>query len=319
MAYPVDDKPYAIWSLLKEVILISSVFKEEYSIELLKVPNDFKKIKIGNLFSIDELILQEELEIENKQLIYDFLANRTISNLDEIDEEIFEQLENKKANWIELKYDNQESQLLLGSFLLILPTISFRTHNQFEVDDLSCEFSIEYQDNTVNKVVTVKNFYDSSTLKDGNAAVFLIGIKKDIQFGRGEWNPISNPIWNKKTEDLIKEMGFPQSIDGKKDKIYELKDVGKKIAELNSWIFDSSVTKLNKNSGQLRMIFVSESQKKKSYLSIDMKNAYGRFEHHNAKGKHIGEIDFETGKYVPRNGSEKGQDTTGGHDIKIRK
>jgi hypothetical protein len=50
-----------------------------------------------------------------------------------------------------------------------------------------------------------------------------------------------------------------------------------------------------------------------------MKNAYGRFEHHDYKGSHLGEIDFATGKYISRGSSKTGKDNTGDHDLKLKK
>lgn len=306
------------WPLLTEVIDISSRLKDDYSIEIVKVPDDFQSTKIANSHSIDELLAtnEDEFDLSNKQIIYDFLANRTWSQLDEVEAEILKEIDNKKT-WVEVKYSTKYSQFLTGSYLLQMPAISFQTTNAFKVDLLPCEYTIEYADKKKSKNVSVVNLYQVGQID--NHHPFLVGIKRDIVFGKGKWNPYEQPIWNDKTKAVITEMEFPQSVEGKKEKISELKEVGEKIAILNGWRFDNEITKINSNSGQIRMVFVSESKSRYAYLSIDMKNAFGRFEHHDDKGRHLGEIDFATGKYIPRKDSETGKDNKGYHDLKLKK
>lgn len=308
----------ATWSLLSEVIDISSRLKNDYAIELVKVPDNFKSTKIANSYSIDELLAlaEEEFDLSNKQLIYDFLANRTLSKLDEVEAEILKEINNKNA-WIEVKYSTTYSQLLTGAYLLQMPAISFQTTNALQVDRLPCEYTIEYADKTKSKNVDVVNLYQAAQIN--NHHPFLVRIKSDIVFGKGKWNPYTKPIWNDKTKPLIAEMEFPQSIEGKKDKISELIEVGEKIALLNCWRFDNEITKINSNKGQIRMVFISESNLRNAYLSIDMKNPYGRFEHHDDRGRHLGEIDFATGTYIPRGNSKTGKDDKGHHDLKFKK
>lgn len=306
------------WPLLYEVMEISSEIKNEYSIESIKVPNDFQSLKIANSHSIKELLSlpDEEFDNLNKQLIYDFLGNRTLSEIDEIELEIINEID-KHNTWIEVKYIESSSQLLTGAHLLKMPIISFQTSDDFKVDFLPCEYSVEYVDKTQTRNIKVQNIYCVTQLSNHHAS--LIGIKRDVIFGKEKWNPYTNPIWNDKTKKLLEEMQFPQSVNNKKDKISELKEVGEKIAVLNSWRFDSKITSINSNSGQIRMVFISESAHKPAYISIDVKNAYGRFEHHDNRGRHLGEIDFETGNYIPRNNSLTGKDTTGNHDLKMNR
>jgi len=306
------------WPLLFDVMEISSKIREDYSIELIKTPNDFKSIPIANSHSITDLLnlSDDELNYDDKGLIYDFLANRTLSDIEEIEMALLEEIETRNT-WIEVKYNGTHSTLLTGSFLLDMPSVSFRTIEDFEVDKLPCTKFIEYANKTNTKQVEVKNIYHVSQIS--NHQPYLIKIKSDILFGKGKWNPYDKPIWNDKTKALITEMEFPQSVEGKKDKKAELMEVGKKIAVLNCWRFDNEITKINSNSGQIRMVFVSDSKLKSAYLSIDMKNAYGRFEYHDDKGKHIGEISFETGEYVSRGTSKTGKDNSGHHDLKLKK
>ncbi|MES2702079.1 MAG: hypothetical protein V4649_05540 [Bacteroidota bacterium] len=317
MSMPADQNKPA-WPLLYEVMEISSTLKSEYGIEYLKVPNNFKTFKIANSHSIIELLAfsDDDLDISNKQLIYDFLANRTMSDLDEVETATLKEIENKTA-WVEVKYSNQYSAFFTGAYLLEMPIVSFQTITAFQTHRISCEYSIEYSDKIKVKNVGVLNIYSKQQMENHHPS--LIRIKNDIMFGKGKWNPYSQPIWNNRTQTLIKEMEFPQSVEGKKDKISELKEIGEKIAVLNSWKLDSEMTSINSNAGQLRMVFISDSSHKHAYLSIDMKNANGRFEHHDYKGRHIGEIDFATGTYKRRGKSEQGEDNKGHHDLKLRR
>jgi hypothetical protein len=326
MEMPIGQSKDA-WPLLNEIIAIASTLSENYSIDFIKVPDDFQSKKIANTHSIDDLLIpiSEELaaiEASNdyQQAIIDFLANRTWSNVEEIEAEILKEIDNKNT-WIEVKYSGQYSQFLTGAYLLGMPAISLKTKAEFEVDNLSCQYSIQYFDTekSTNRVkdVVVMNIYSNDQIAKHHP--YLVKIKGDIVFGKGQWNPYKNPIWNDKTASLLKEMGFPQSIEKKKDKKSELMEVGEKVAILNCWRLSKEVTTINSNSGQIRVVFISNSNHRHAYLSIDMKNAYGRFEYHDDKGRHTGEIDFATGNYIPRGTSQTGKDTKGQHDLKLKR
>ena len=91
---------------------------------------------------------------------------------------------------------------------------------------------------------------------------------------------MERPIWNDNTKNLLKNLKFPLNVEGKKDKKSELLEVGQLVAELNSWQYDEEVTKMNHNKGQIRLIFNSVHSGQTAYLSVDVKNPYGRFELH---------------------------------------
>ena len=114
-------------------------------------------------------------------------------------------------------------------------------------------------------------------------------------------------------------MQFPQSLEGRKDKISELKEVGELVAELNGWIKDNNITKYNGSKNHIRLIFTTYSRPGEAYLSIDMKNPKGCFEHYDHRGQHLGEISFKDGKPIPRGGSDTGKDTKGKHNLKLKR
>jgi len=89
--------------------------------------------------------------------------------------------------------------------------------------------------------------------------------------------------------------------------------VGKIVAEMNGWEYDSKVTQLNDNPRHRRSIYRSVNVNKKYYLSIDFEKAYGAFELHKHNGKHLGEIGFK-GTHPPRNANPNNNND---HDIRV--
>lgn len=318
MSLPAGETKQA-WPLLYDVMEISSRIREDYSIEHLKTPNDFKNIPIANSYSIVDLLSlpDEEFDYDNKGLIYDFLGNRTLSEIEEIEMELLKEIENKNA-WVSVSTLDSESQLLTGAYLLSMPTISFRTDPFFEVDHLPCQYHMEYsQENFKTKDVHLKNLFSVENAE--NHKQYLIEVKKDIQFGTKNWDATIHPIWNAKTKALLEEMQFPQSLEGRKEKISELKEVGELVAELNGWIKDNNITKYNRSKDHIRLIFTTFSRPGDAYLSIDLKNPKGCFEHYDHRGQHLGEISFEDGKPIPRGDSDTGKDTKGKHNLKLKR
>lgn len=313
------------FSLVSEVIDITNLLWDEYSIEYTKVPNDFKDKKIAGQYSIKEIIENYEDNDESEYnefadlrfKLLGFLGNRVFSNIDEIDEEILKEYESKNA-WVSVSTRDSESQLLTGAYLLSRPTISFRTDPYFEVDYLPCKYHIEYsKDNIKTKDDHLKNLFSVENVE--NHKQYLIEVKKAIKFPTQNWDATKNPIWNDKTKDLLEKMQFPQSLDGLKEKISELKEVGELVAELNGWKKDDKITKYNRSKDHIRLIFTTYSRPGVAYLSIDIKNPKGCFEHYDHRGHHLGEISFEDGKPIPRGGSDTGKDTKGKHNLKLKR
>jgi hypothetical protein len=67
------------------------------------------------------------------------------------------------------------------------------------------------------------------------------------------------------------------------------------------------------------LIFTTSPRAGEAYLSIDMKNPKGCFEHYDHRGQHLGEISFESGENIPRGDSETGQDKAGKHNIILKR
>jgi hypothetical protein len=188
------------------------------------------------------------------------------------------------------------------------PALSLPTQEIYTADYLECNFHLlSVSDRISTSEIKIENISNEASFATHRE--FLADWKQKILFSKTKWNPRDQPIWNDHTKTLLKECGFPLSVTGKVEKIPELTEIGTMVAELNAWQFDETVTKKNKNSGQLRKIFRSKNSSSNSYLSIDFESAYGRFELHDHKGKHLGEIKFEDGKFV--------EDFKKYHDIEV--
>jgi DUF971 family protein len=275
------------WPLLKSVMDISSKLKEEYLLEKVRVPNNFRETPIANSLSINDFLGYDELEPDKSISLVDFLAN----HVEEIDDEIKQELDKAQINKVFYTYcTNLSSDMLTEAHIMQAPVISFATSSAFKTDILQAELKILTEaGKETSKNISLKNFYKLERIKN---------------------NALEKPIWNNSTSTTLTNIDFPQSISKKIDKKAELLRVGSKVAEMNGWIYDSKVTNKNKNSGQLRFIFRSLNSKKQYYLSIDFEKAHGAFELHDYNGKHLGEIDFK-GTVPPKNPQTS-------HDIKIR-
>lgn len=123
-------------------------------------------------------------------------------------------------------------------------------------------------------------------------------------------NPLENPLWNNAlVSEYLKDVDFV-NVDAKERQSL-LEVYGRKLAEMNGWIYDERVTKLNQNSGQLRYIFSSAAHFTGypiAYLSLDMEGPDLCFELCDRKGKHHGEYSWDGSSKAPKEH----------HDIKVK-
>jgi len=314
--YPEDSKTDA-WPMLGELSEISNILKNKYDIEQIKVPKTVKEKKVGNDYSINELLALplEQVDLNKRQSLISFVANRLSFNHSEIDAEVVQELENKNA-WAGVHYRAKECYLLTGAYLLARPVVSLATPTHCD-DPLDCVYKLEYDTKVIEKNIQLVNIFNRANIAKN--AAYLLGIKRSEQFKPQRWKPDEDPIWNKDTIRLLKELEFPQSVSGGKEKISELLEVGKLIAELNSWQYHQDLSKINSTNTRIREIFMSVGGSTTHYLSIDVKNPKGTFELLDRAGRHEGQISFETGKFIPREGDPKGRDDSGRHNIRMRR
>ena len=122
------------------------------------------------------------------------------------------------------------------------------------------------------------------------------------------------PMWNQEMmEAYCKQIGHVASRHSSTtgEKITYLRIHGRKLAEMNGWVFDENKTKLNHNNKKQRVIFRSAHFRNDDcYLSIDFEKEDFHFELLNHRGKHLREINWHG-------------DTTGGadfkHDIRLKR
>lgn len=293
------------WNLINTVMDISYQLRD-YRIERLRVPPDFTTLPIAGTSSLADYLADPHFDNEKRTLLYTFLGNR----IEEPDSEISAALAHAQNDkLIDVYHNIHSSDLLTEAHVMKCATISFETIPDYQVDEIAAELSVMSGNNDpVPFNINIKNFFNLNGFKVHSA--FLIEWKRKIVFTKTKWNPIDRPIWNDLTATTLAEINFPESINLKADKKEELRRVGSLVAEMNAWVFDEGITKKNKNAGQWRRIFRSDSGSKTAYLSIDFENAFGGFEVHNHKGTHQGQIDF-LGKY------NKEADTEGHHDIVV--
>lgn len=293
------------WSLINTVMDISYQLRD-YRIERLRVPVAFTTLPIAGTSSLADYMADPHFDNEKKTLLYTFLGNR----IEEPDSEISAALANAQNNkLINVYHNGNSSDLLTEAHVMNCVAISFETTPDYQVDLIAAELSVmSGNDDPVPFDVNIENLFNLNGFNVHSA--FLIEWKRKIVFTKIRWNPINQPIWNDLTAATLTEINFPESISQKVDKKEELRRVGSLVAEMNAWVFDEAVTKKNKNAGQWRRIFRSDSGSKTAYLSIDFENAHGGFEVHNHKGTHQGQIDF-LGVY------NKNADPKGYHDIDV--
>ena len=107
-------------------------------------------------------------------------------------------------------------------------------------------------------------------------------------------DPLQEPLWN---TGMVRELLSGVELVKAENKVRQslLVKYGRMVAEMNGWVYDTSITKLNQNPGQLRYIFSSDThftRYKKAYLSLDMEGPDLAFELCDKKGKHQGQVSW---------------------------
>lgn len=157
---------------------------------------------------------------------------------------------------------------------------------------------------TINHAASLKHIDEQKEWLDFLIAKKIIG--KD-------WNPTENYFPHLEfSNDLVEANWelFKEKRDAAKtsqERLAIIIDIGKKVAERNSYSHDNKVSTLNTSDNVKRIIFGAGKGKDKIYLSIDLEK--GGFEVCNYIGKHLGEY-FYDGSFV------SGQKAN--HSIKVK-
>lgn len=126
-------------------------------------------------------------------------------------------------------------------------------------------------------------------------------------------DPLQEPLWNVEAtaaymkgveEELIKAIK-----NNPDEKIKLLTMHSTIVANLNGWVLDERLTRLNNSSTAHRRIFRADGFCRTAYLSIDFEKVTVHFELHNKKGRHLGQLKWD--------GDIENPDTEGKHDIRV--
>ena len=117
---------------------------------------------------------------------------------------------------------------------------------------------------------------------------FITGLTRCRQI-----NPEKDPLWNIEiTSKVLEGVDFVnQPVDKRRQMLIQY---GKRVAEVNGWLYNSKISVKNTTKTQKRVVFDSArlfSRNPKHYLSIDMEGPDLCFELCDKRGNHIGEVD----------------------------
>lgn len=106
-------------------------------------------------------------------------------------------------------------------------------------------------------------------------------------------NPQEEPLWNQNVvQEVLKGVDFINGSKEEKKKLYI--SYGHKVAQLNGWIYNHRLSKMNSTDKKMRIVFDSRrlfTGYKISYLSIDLEGPDLCFELCDRHGCHLGEVD----------------------------
>ena len=106
-------------------------------------------------------------------------------------------------------------------------------------------------------------------------------------------NPQKEPLWNQGVvQEILKDVDFARG--SKEEKKERYITYGRKVAQLNGWIYNHRVSAMNSTDEKMRIVFDSHrlfTGYKISYLSIDLEGPDLCFELCDRHGYHLGEVD----------------------------
>lgn len=106
-------------------------------------------------------------------------------------------------------------------------------------------------------------------------------------------NPQEEPLWNQSVvQEVLKGIDFINGSKEEKKKLYIT--YGRKVAQLNGWIYNHRLSTMNSTDKKIRIVFDSRrlfTGYKISYLSIDLEGPDLCFELCDRRGYHLGEVD----------------------------
>lgn len=267
------------WSKVERWYNLMTHLSNTYGIAKIGVPHDFKTKELcGYQLSLCYNPEDKTLSEEKKQLLLNIITNR-VSNID-TDENISKVYDNTGvfSSCISLAHNQGAS------------VVSFTFDGKYEQAAIT---GIIKSDGKKDSTCQIKNLYDSAAV----SIDYLVPIQKCAKH-----KAIDEPMWNQEMMEAyctcIKHKADRKSTSTGA-KISYLRKHGRKLAEMNGWVYDENKTKLNHDDKHQRIIFHSGHFKNDDcYLSIDFEKEDFHFELLDHRGKHLKEINWhgkETG------------------------
>lgn len=278
------------WSKVNRWLELQSYLSDTYGITEISAPHDLKnRLLCGFLLSQCYNPEVDDLTREQKQQLLSLISHLQLENYDDQTTSL---------------YNSQGvASLSLGkAFDMDASALSFTFDGKYEADNITATIK---EDDKKERNCTVLNLYD----KDRVNINFLVPRSESRKHKASD-----EPMWNQEMmEAYCKQIGHDEShySNTTGEKITYLRIHGRKLAEMNGWVFDENKTKLNHNNNHQRVIFRSAHFKNDNcYLSIDFEKEDFHFELLNHKGKHLREINWH---------GDKTGDADASHDIRLKK
>ncbi len=171
------------------------------------------------------------------------------------------------------------------------PVASFRTDAQFDSAELAVISRTLMEDgNELTSNAMILNLSYSNHFQAHND--FLNAKSIEQANADKSWNALIEPLrFTARINQLLTDVKYFEKLMGKDDTNFKrglFFDTGTEIAEMNGWVHDKRVSRINSTHHRKRKVFVARNPT--AYLSIDF--MHGAFELHDRDGIHIGEYNF---------------------------
>lgn len=267
--------------------------------ERLYMPDDYYVKEISNGFSFLTFVSKTQEKDALRIRLRGVLANQVRKmSVDEIDEAV------QYVYW-----GNDDSEFFKKAHNKEVPVVSFRTHERFDENEFNivCRYldidEAEISNNSELANLSNRNHFEIHNDLLHQKMLFQAEID-------GKWNAINNPFrFAARMDQFLKETNYDERITGPGDENFKMAlffETGTAIAEMNGWVHDRRMSKINSTANKKRKVFYARNPT--AYLSIDF--MHGAFELHNRFGIHITEYNFR-GLDLENTYSDKS------HDLKI--
>ncbi|WP_312393922.1 hypothetical protein [Chryseobacterium sp.] len=269
---------------------------EKYFIEKIFVPEGYGQMEITNGLSFansfHQIVPRDEEEKKIHSRIKSILVNKFKVFPQESDEDII--------HWIE--WNNEVSVFLRFAHDRGFPTVSFKTHADFNLSEFGIEKVV--LDSQAEEQRSKESMFNISDLCHFEIhRTFLTSLQAEQIKLKGKWDALKEPFRFKdniakyleeiKYEEKFKKKEVlktnnkkPKKVDAN-EQVSLAREIGSEIAKMSGYTFSNHLSKIND-----RYVFKAFNQS--VYLAIDTETV--SFELHDRSGKHRGEYNFKGDK-----------------------